>query len=222
MVDGKLYQTPSLVGDMYGVLYNKDLFDKFGLSVPQSQADLINICDTFVKNDITPFMLAGKSINQDQLINIVGAYAPEWNNGFPWHKRHYSDPEFVNAVKLMQDWADKGYFGKDFKSLDGPAALSLYSQGKIAMNLGATYTVTGLKSAVPNTSLFFLKTPDGKNACIQTPSQQNGYCLNKATKHRDEAVTLLNFLMTPEATQELVDKFGFAPLSQEASKRTDR
>jgi raffinose/stachyose/melibiose transport system substrate-binding protein len=218
MVDGKLYQSPPLVGDLYGVLYNKDVFDKYGLKPPKTQADFAKICDTFVASGITPIFLAGKNITQDQLINIAAAYAPTWNNDFPWHKRHYSDPEFVNMLRLMQSWVDKGYFGKDFKSLDDTAALTLYSQGKIAMSLGASYTQKGLQAAAPSTSLFFLPTPDGKGACIQTPAQSYGWCLNSASKHKTEAITLMKFLATAEAMQGIVDEFGSVPLSQSASK----
>jgi raffinose/stachyose/melibiose transport system substrate-binding protein len=218
MVDGKLFQTPSIVGDLYGVLYNKDLFDKYSLKPPKTQADFAKVCDTFVSKGITPIFLPGKSISQDEVINIVGAYAPTWNLNFPWHKRHYSDPEFVNAMKLIQSWVDKGYFGKDFKSLDATAALTLYSQGKIAMRLGASYNAKAMAEAVPNTGLFFLPMPDGTGANIQTPSQQNGYCLNSASKHRAEAITLLKWLNTPAANQEIVDLYGAVPLSQPASK----
>ena len=217
-VDGKLFQSPSLVGDLYGVLYNKDLFDSYKLSPPRTQADFIKLCDFFVSKGITPIMLPGKGLNQDQLINMVAAYAPTWNNNFPWHKRHYADAEFLNVMKLMQSWVDKGYFGKDFKSLDATAALTLYSQGKIAMSLSASYNAKSMAAAVPNTSLFFLPTPDGKGANIQTPSQQNGYALNAASKHRAEAITLLKWLNTPAANQEIVDLYGSVPLAQAASK----
>jgi raffinose/stachyose/melibiose transport system substrate-binding protein len=218
MVDGKLYQSPCLVGDDYGILYNKDLFDKYGLTPPKTQQDFTRICDTFLSKGITPIYLAGKNINQDSLINVVTAYAPEWNKNFPWHKRHFSDPEFVNALKLMSAWVDKGYFGKNFKSLDTTAALTLYSQGKIAMSLSASYNVNALRAAVPSTSLFFMPMPDGKKACIQTPAQDQGYCLNSATKHRAEAIALLKYLGTAEATQKIVDLYGNVPLGQRASR----
>ena len=217
-VDGRLFQSPSLVGDLYGVLYNKDLFDQYNLTPPKTQADFARLCDFFLSKDITPIYLAGKNLNQDAIINMVGAYAPNWNNNFPWDKRHYADPEFLNVMKLMQSWVDKGYFGKDFKSLDTTAAITLYSQNKIAMSLSASYNVKALEAAVPNTSLFFMPTPDGKLVNIQTPSQQNGYCLNSATKHRAEAITLLKWLNTPAANQEIVDLYGSVPLSQPASK----
>jgi raffinose/stachyose/melibiose transport system substrate-binding protein len=217
-VDGKIFQTPSLVGDLYGVLYNKDLFDQYGQKPPKTQADFIKLCDFFLSKGITPLYLPGKNLNQDALINIVCAYAPAWNNNFPWHKRHYADPEFVKVMRLVQSWVDKGYFGKDFKSLDSTTVLTLYSQGKIAMSLSASYNVMAMVGAVPNTSLFFLPTADGKFVNIQTPSQANGYCLNSATKHKAEAITLLKWLNTPSANQEIVDKYGAVPLAQPASK----
>jgi ABC-type glycerol-3-phosphate transport system substrate-binding protein len=66
--------------------------------------------------------------------------------------------------------------------------------------------------------LFFLPTADGKLVNIQTPAQNNGYCLNSATKHKAEAITLLKWLTTPAAHQEIVDKYGNVPLAQPASK----
>lgn len=218
MVDGKLYQTPALVGDYNFGIYNKDLFAQYNLSLPNSQADLIKLCDFFVSKGITPFYLAGKTIAQDDLINLTAAYAPTWNDTFPWAKRTYSDPEYVAVLKLMQDWVNKGYFGKDYASLDETAALTLYSQGKIAMRMGASYNLGDMKAAIPNTSVFFLKRADGSDTPIATPSQQYTTCLNAKTKYRDESITLMKYLMTPEVLNPLIKEFPAIPFNSPASR----
>ena len=218
MVDGKLYQTPALVGDYNFGIYNKDIFDKYNLTPPSSQADLVKLCDFFVSKGITPFYLAGKTIDQDNLINLTAAYAPTWNDTFPFAKRTYSDPEYVAVLKLLQDWVKKGYFGKDYDSLDATAALTLYSQGKIAMRMGASYNFGDMKTAVPNTSVFFLKRADGSDTPIATPSQNYSMCLNSKTKHKDEAVTLIKYLMTADVLNKLIQQYQAVPFNSPASK----
>ena len=43
-----------------GVVYNKDLFKQFNLSVPTTFSDLKKVCETFKKNGITPFSVSIK------------------------------------------------------------------------------------------------------------------------------------------------------------------
>ena len=53
-----VYAVPYQNVSLAGIFYNKEMFEKYGLSEPKTLADLENICKTLKDNGITPFALA--------------------------------------------------------------------------------------------------------------------------------------------------------------------
>ena len=56
-----VYAVPYQNVSLAGIFYNKEMFEKYGLSEPKTLADLENICKTLKDNGITPFALANGS-----------------------------------------------------------------------------------------------------------------------------------------------------------------
>uniref|UniRef100_UPI0038F62985 extracellular solute-binding protein n=1 Tax=Streptomyces galilaeus TaxID=33899 RepID=UPI0038F62985 len=53
-----VYAVPYQNVSLAGIFYNKEIFEKYGLSEPKTLGDLENICKTLKDNGITPFALA--------------------------------------------------------------------------------------------------------------------------------------------------------------------
>ena len=111
-VDGVTYMTPSALGDAYGVYYNKDIFDKYGLTEPETWDELIEICDTLVANGVTPFALSGLDANGIQLWfnTMMTSYSPEWNTAFPYDGNDFTHATFKEMLQVLADFRDAGYF----------------------------------------------------------------------------------------------------------------
>ena len=56
--NGKLYAVPTYNVSLAGVFYNKEIYEKYNLEVPQTVSELEKVCDTLKENGITPFALA--------------------------------------------------------------------------------------------------------------------------------------------------------------------
>lgn len=129
-----------------GIYYNKELFEKYNLEVPQTVEELETVCDTFVANGITPFALANsaKWTGSMYFMNLASrkgglepfAAAVDGSGSF-------EDECFIYAGEKIREWTEKGYFPEGVNSLsedDGQARQLLYQETAAMDLIGSWYT----------------------------------------------------------------------------------
>ena len=214
-VDGVTYMTPSALGDAYGVYYNKDIFDQYGLTEPETWDDLINICDTLVANGVTPFALSGLDANGIQwwFNTMMTSYSPEWNTEFPYNGNDFTSPTFKEMLQVLSDFRDAGYFGKDYESMDTNGAYLYFSSGKAAMMADGSwqaYTYSAMNDV--NMDVFLWPTKDGRCPTYNATATEVGFSIYSGTEHKDEAVLLAEYCMTYEPMQKILDLGNNVPI----------
>lgn len=143
---GKLYAVPTYNVSLAGVFYNKEMFEKYDLKVPESVSELEAVCDRLKEEGITPFALAN---------------APKWTGSMyfqclatryggidPFHNAvsgegSFEDECFRYAGEKLQEWVRKGYFPEGVNSLsedDGQAKQMMYQETAAMMVAGSWYT----------------------------------------------------------------------------------
>ena len=104
--------------------YNRAIFDKYGLEVPTTYDEYVQVCDTLKENGVTPVALASTAddawlvsqyiqqlsdgIKGDELFNSIKDGTGKWN-----------DEGMVEAGKLFQEEVNKGYFEDGFTGVSG-------------------------------------------------------------------------------------------------------
>lgn len=146
--DGKLYAVPTYNVSLAGVFYNKEMFKKYNLEVPETVSDLEKICDTLKAEGITPFALANGpkwtgsmyfqclAARKGGLDPFQSAVAGEGS---------FEDECFQYAGEKIQEWVEKGYFPEGVNSLsedDGQAKQLMYQETAGMMVTGSWYTGT--------------------------------------------------------------------------------
>ncbi|WP_066716257.1 ABC transporter substrate-binding protein [Clostridium sp. Marseille-P299] len=131
--DGKIYGVPSL-GSGYnntGFVYNKANCKKWGISEVTDLESMIAYCDASVANGIYPFN-GDANISKDfykMLVELTGKWVPapgisneemflvtrDYNNINDIVHPAFTD-EFVEFVKMLDEWEGKGYWPKDILS----------------------------------------------------------------------------------------------------------
>lgn len=207
-IDGKTYMTPSVFYDTFAVFYNKDIFEKYSLQEPKTPEDLAAICETLSKNGVTPFSLPGKDAITTlwYFLNSIIGSAPDWNNQFPSKTADFNSPEFLQALKAMEDFRDKGYFGKEYQAMDANGAYLYFSSGKAAMMADGSWqakTYENMKDI--KVSTFHWPTAKGQTAMLAAPATDLGYSVYGKTKYKDESIELVKYLMSTEANQEIAN-----------------
>ena len=130
-----------------GVYYNRDLFKKYKVEIPTTQAELQTAIDTFKKNGITPFgthlsdTWSIGNVTMQFAVNEVFNKTPDWGDQFRAGKVSFqTSPEYKKCYeynKLLYDntWKDQAF------STEQTACDAKIVQGKAAMKVSGSWSI---------------------------------------------------------------------------------
>ena len=143
-----IYGIPYLNVSLAGIFYNKEMFDQYGLTEPETLADLENICATLKENGITPFALANGSkwTGSMYFMSLAARYGglEPFQNAVAGEGK-FTDECFIQAGEKIQEWVNAGYFPEGVNSLsedDGQAKQLMYQETAGMLLCGSWYTGT--------------------------------------------------------------------------------
>ena len=118
------------------IFYNKELFNKYGISIPKTLDEYRNVCQTFLDNGITPIAFGHKDLVDSyglwmQIIQPLAGTDDDLANMF-LEPDKLNNEAMIESFKIMKEFAQKGYFG-DALSYTREEALYLWAAGEAAM-----------------------------------------------------------------------------------------
>ncbi|MBU2862770.1 extracellular solute-binding protein [Reinekea forsetii] len=136
-VDGNQYGVPYSFYQ-WGMYYNKDMFDKYGLSEPKTWEEFLAVCETLKSNGIAPITIGTK-----YLWTAAGwfDYLNMRTNGLEYHidlmdgKIPYTDAGVRKTFANWKQLIDKGYFLENHASYSWQEAQAPMFNGEAAMYL---------------------------------------------------------------------------------------
>ena len=166
--DGKTYglTTDQSVACMF---YNKEMFEKLNLKVPETFDDFLNVCQTFIDNGITPLTVGGKepwtiAMYHDLLaLRAVGSEGVKKATG---KETGYDDPGFLEAAESLKKLVDMGAFPEGSAGISREESEVSFLQGQTPMYLNGSWTATRVYK---DTSLV-----QGKIGVFPFPVLKNG------------------------------------------------
>lgn len=120
-VDGSIYQVPAGI-IVRSIMYNRDMFDKYGWKEPQSFTELVELCKQIRREapDITPIVFGGAAVGYYFTTMTTYAqteflYTPE---GEKWEKAYQqgnakAEDGFGIGIQMTQELIDAGAFDVD-------------------------------------------------------------------------------------------------------------
>lgn len=123
------------------------LFEEYGVEIPTTIEELEAACDVFLENGIVPMVLPNRtkyfgSMYYMYLVDRMAGpslFAEAANGG----ERTFEDDVFTWADQKIQEWAEKGYFGDGYNSLDGETGMHrqmLYNNEAAMAPIGLSMT----------------------------------------------------------------------------------
>ena len=205
-VDGKLVAIPQEVV-AYGLFVNKDMFDQYGLALPETPEDFLECCRVFKENGIeTP---VGANRWWLETFVLAQAYADLYNGGnteaeiaaLNSGEARYSDymrPGFEFLKELM----DRGYIdaekasvseaiegeGPDFLAQKTPIVMAYWG----AANTETAYGKTDFEMQV-------IGFPRSRGQMPVMP--MTGLAVGAEAAHKEDALQVLNVMLSDEALQ---------------------
>lgn len=205
------------------VMYNKDLFDKAGITaVPKTWAEFTAACEKLKAADITPitvdnaYMGAFFGYNMDRLIGSEKTLAMVKNMDF-------TDPGVLKFAQIWEDFIKKGYMSKN-------AATNIYpdgqnkeiAKGTTAMYLNGTWLPNEIKSSGEagnpiRWGSFAWPAMEGGDGVETNNYGSQSFGINKNTKYPNAAFELVRWLTIGEWDQKLADTSMGVPMANDAT-----
>lgn len=213
--NGKSFAVP-VAAVIQSIFYNKEIFEKAGVTVPNTWEELLAVCEKLKTAGYIPFAngLAEEwDINECFMMGLLPNFAGgekgrmEYENG----SRAFNDADMVAAFTAMKDIAP--YCPKGFEALTYNDSNALFATGQAAMYADGSWTLDSFKDIPFQWGNIAFPPPEGKQPeiCFHVDM---GIAMNANGKHTAEARAFLAWLCTPEGVA-VVAKYlpnGFYPM----------
>lgn len=201
------------------VFYNKEIFAEYGLSIPTTWDEFINICDTLKENGVTP-LAAGLSqtyIAQNFYKMMAAHMMPEDAPSY-WQAINTKDmtlqdepfPTILNEIKRL--W-DNEYYIDGVEGVDKHAAAALFAQGKVAMDVEGTWRTGTIANAegAPDFGMFSLPFTGNPNKVTHVVAPNQTHLIFPGSKKKEAALKFYDFMTTPEMAAIFAKHTGAVP-----------
>lgn len=216
-VDGSIYCSYPAFFDYVLTYYNKDIFDKYGLTKPKTWDEYVQLCETLKQKGEAPIAFGGKG-DWDRYWFVQMTAPALYNDVLSDIAAGKSDIDYAPLAKgfdVFREFAQKGYFGSDYAATDGAGAQLTFTNGKAAMIIDGTWNNNVYEQTGMNLGRFALPGADGTRYGQSGFSNFTTYAASAKTKYPDEAVKYIDFLNSTEALQIMFDKQGSIPVVKE-------
>lgn len=209
---GKLYSLP-LTYETMVLWYNKTLFDRNGWLSPQNKDELYQVSEKMEAQGIMPFAHGNADWRgtNEWFVGILYSNYAGADNVYKalTQQIRCDDPVFVEAIELLNDIFQRGWFnGLDYYSLGWDDLLGSLAEGKSGMHMGGTWWFHGIPDRFDET--------DNNWAWARLPVLGEGVtpvldlgigfsvAINAASKHPDAAAEVLNWMFNDPKRAALI------------------
>ncbi len=209
--DGKLYAVP-LAQQTLQMFYNKDIFDKHGLTPPTTWAEFMTVNATLKKAGVTPMAVGAKDSWTLPMLHQVLA-TPRFGGGtfekaVTTGQKTFTDPDWVASVDMVNKL--KPYMPDSTVGVAYTDAQILFTSGKAAMFPGGSFELGFFKKQNPglNMGIFEVPAPEGSPSMTPTTTgwADGAFGVSAKSDAPDASKGLVKWMATKEFGQLVADK----------------
>ncbi len=217
-LDGKQYFLP-MSSIALVTFYNKKIFADLGLSVPRTWDEFVSVSEKLKSGGIEPIMYGGKDQWPINMVigaleaGIVRSQDPAFYDKMKTEETKFTDPAWVEVFEKLG--VISKYMIKNSLGLDYGQAPGLFAQGKAAMMIDGSWSLSQIEDAKPDFEVgaFLLPGSNDKEANgIATTKFGFGWNIYSGSKNKEAAVTYLQFIMEPANYQKYMDMVRMLPV----------
>ena len=202
--NGEVYALP-MDFTTCGVIYNKGIFEKYGLTEPKTQDEFDALCQTLKDNGVDPFIrnysnaaYADFEMRATLLPLLLKNGHPDAFEKLMNGEAQFADyPEFAKAFEL---WGRRLAFNRiDDMSNDTTMGRQKLAAGEGAMMFDGTWAFAQIQGFNPEVEWGMFVVP-------RDDTEENGWCINldqlfmvsNESKHEEAVMEFMAFLLSPE------------------------
>ncbi|ETT44019.1 ABC transporter substrate-binding protein [Paenibacillus sp. FSL H7-689] len=201
---------------MQGVVYNKQIFEELGLSIPTNYEEFLAICEKIKASGITPVFMPYKDAWAANIwpaaafADFVAKNEPTFFDDLNSNKKKWSDiPEFKTFLEQQYEIYTKGYTNTDVLSDSYDMAVGKFLNKEVAMMFMGDWLIEGVAEQDPNMELGVFPIPSSDNASLGASPLGGQLFIPKKSKHLEEAKQFLDYIASKEVAQQIVDSKGY-------------
>lgn len=205
------------VANAAGVLYNRDMFEEHGWTIPETWDDFMKLCETIEGEGIQP---------------LYFGYRDTWTCLAPWNAIAVSlapsdvcaqvnrgETTFTDEYDMVADrieellqYGESGPFAYSYND-----ACIAFANGEAAMYTIGSYAVPQIQSVNPDLNIDSFVMPASNNAeeNILNSGIDLQFCITKECKNVDAAYEVLDFLLEHDNIQAYLDDQNAVPCIDE-------
>ena len=232
--DGTLPMVP-VFSNTYGMLVNKDLFEKEGLKVPTTYKELIDVCNAFREKGYKDPLMGFSQKETTSILTLIGypyfcgsiakdSEAVKKLNAMYPSAGEYMRPSLEKIGAFMKDC------GVDLKACDEiennyDAVILRFFEGDIPMMTCSGDTVSGTKKRESRSETFIAK--PFKYTFVPVPMSDEGanfldmpnlqFSVNKDSSELDMANEFMRFLISTRELNEIAQNKGLMSPTKDLS-----
>lgn len=229
--NGQIFGVPTGTIMGGGVLYNKKVFEKYGISVPKTWAEFEANNDKLKAAGMPPVLQTYGDTWTSQLFVLADYYNvaqanPNFAADYTANKIKFaSDPAAAEGFGYLEEGNKKGWYQKDYATTKFEQGLKLLADGQVAQYPQLSFTISTIATNSPNevNDIGFFGLP-GKDASKAgaTVWMPAGTYIPKTSKHIAEAKDFLGFIASLEGVDAITAKVPPAgPYAIKGSKLPD-
>ena len=225
--DGSATFCVPMASVIHGFLYNKDAFDKLGLTVPATEEEFFALLDK-IKEDGTYIPMAMGTNDQWEAATMgYQNIGPNYWKGEEGRKaliagtQKLTDEGWVQPFRELAKWKD--YLGDGFEAQTYPDSQNLFTLGRAAIFPAGSWEISGFNTQVGfKMGAFPPPVPKAGDECYISDHTDIAIGMNAATQHPEEAKVFLEWVGSPEFAQLYANALpGFFSLNSTAVAMQD-
>ncbi|MBQ2987311.1 MAG: carbohydrate ABC transporter substrate-binding protein [Tyzzerella sp.] len=207
--NGKSYAFP-VNYNYFGFLYNKEIFDAEGLTVPKTPEELVTVVNKLKKAGYSGISYSGMT-NGTKLVDaalIIELGTEKYNellqgmdDGTVTDFLSYEGVE--TALKTVQYYTQSDIWYKGYKDTSYEPSLSLFAQKKAAIVFCGAYLYGEKDELMPGIDAGFFPIPTYSNSGVSYAEVGQCSCISATSKNIEGAKLWVEFLATPEISEYL-------------------
>ncbi|KAA0966950.1 extracellular solute-binding protein [Sporosarcina sp. ANT_H38] len=230
--DGEIYSAPVAMSATSFLYYNKQLFEEHNLKVPKSWDELIAAVKLFNEAGITPLAMGNQApwVAQSTTFGAIAdrVTGTEWFfKAVEQDGASFTDPIFIEALNHFKELVDNDAFADGANSMDNTQAEQYFAQGKAAMMINGSWTLSSLGASASEDVLENIGVAvvpiieDGKGSGNTiTGGPGGGYLLSSDTKgaNKEAALELIYALSNGDAQKAIAESNSMVMYDVEVDK----
>ncbi|HEV7284810.1 MAG TPA: ABC transporter substrate-binding protein, partial [Kaistia sp.] len=225
--DGKDTFCVPVAAVIHGFIYNKEAFDKLGISVPQTEDEFFAALEK-IKADGTyiPLAMGTKDLWEAATMGYQNIGPNYWKGeegrlALIAGKQKLTDPQWVEPFATLAKWAP--YMGDGFEAQTYPDSQNLFTLGRAAIYPAGSWEISGFnQQAQFKMGAFPPPVKKAGDECYISDHTDLAIGMNDKTAHPEQAKQFLAWVASPEFAEIYANALpGFFSLSSTPVKMQD-